>query len=151
MTDHREVAPFARVELAGANTVVIHVGATAVGCGDRRRRSRRRRVTTVVPMAASSSTTLAASRRTRGYTSTIDGVTGADFGAELAGNGTLAVPGTVQGVTAVLAGRRHTRPSCSPRTDATAQLTGTGTIRVHATSTLDATLAVTGTIRATRR
>ena len=27
VTDHREVAPFATVELAGANTVVIHVGA----------------------------------------------------------------------------------------------------------------------------
>jgi hypothetical protein len=79
-------------------------------------------------------------------TVTVEGVTGDGFSAELAGDGTLAVSGTVQRATAVLAGAGTLDLQDLVATDATAQLQGTGTIRVHATSTLDATLSGTGTI-----
>ena len=79
-------------------------------------------------------------------TVTVDGVRGDDIRAELAGDGTLVVSGTVQRVTAVLAGAGTLDLHDLLATDGTAQLQGTGTIRVHATSTLDATLTGTGTI-----
>ena len=52
VTDHREVAPFTSVELAGANTVVIHVGAplSVAVTGDDNLVGR---VTTVVETASS--------------------------------------------------------------------------------------------------
>jgi hypothetical protein len=79
-------------------------------------------------------------------TVTVDGVTGAKFSAELAGDGTLVASGTVQRVTAVIAGAGTLDLHDLLATDATAQLAGTGSIRVHATSTLDASLTGTGTI-----
>ena len=163
VTDHREVAPFARVELAGANTVVIHVGAplSVAVTGDDNLVGR---VTTVVRAGrlvidnTGSFTTKAPMRVAVSVPSldgvelggagtvTVDGVTSADFSAELAGDGTLVVSGTVQRVTAVLAGAGTLDLHDLLATDGTAQLQGTGTIRVHATSTLDATLTGTGTI-----
>jgi Putative auto-transporter adhesin, head GIN domain len=163
VTDHREVAPFARVELAGANTVVIHVGApqSVAVTGDDNLVGR---VTTVVragrlvidntgsfttkaPMhVAVSVPSLDGVELGGAGTVTVDGVTSADFSAELAGDGTLVVSGTVQRVTAVLAGAGTLDLHDLLATDGTAQLQGTGTIRVHATSTLDATLTGTGTI-----
>ena len=79
-------------------------------------------------------------------TVTIDGVTSADFGADLAGDGTLVVSGAVQQVTAVLSGTGTLDLHDLVATEGTAQLQGTGTIRIHATSVLDATLTGTGTI-----
>jgi hypothetical protein len=79
-------------------------------------------------------------------TVTVDGVTSADFSTELAGDGTLVVSGTVQRVTAVLSGTGTLDLHDLLATDGNAQLHGTGTIRVHAISTLDATLRGTGTI-----
>ena len=163
VTDYREVAPFARVELAGATTLVIHVGApqSVAVTGDDNLVGR---VTTVVragrlvidntgsfttkaPMhVAVSVPSLDGVELSGAGTVTVDGVTGADFSAELAGDGTLLVSGTVQRATAVLAGAGTLDVHDLLATDATAQLQGTGTIRVHATSTLDATLSGTGTI-----
>ena len=163
VTDQREVAPFTEVELTGANTVVIHVGMPLLVAvtGDDNLVGR---VTTVVragrlvidntgsftrkpPMrVAVSVPSLDAMELSGSGTVTVDGVTGADFNADLAGDGTLVVSGTVQGVTAVLGGAGTLDLNDLLVTDARAQLPGTGTIRVHATSTLDATLTGTGTI-----
>jgi hypothetical protein len=163
VTDHRQVASFTEVELAGANTVVIHVGTpqSVAVTGDENLVGR---VTTVVragrlvidnsssfttkaPMhVAVSAPSLDGVELGGAGTVTVDGVTGADFSADLAGDGTLVVSGTVQGVTAVLAGAGTLDLHDLLATDATAQLAGTGTIRVHATSTLVATLTGTGTI-----
>ena len=79
-------------------------------------------------------------------TVTIDGVTSADFGADLAGDGTLVVSGAVQQVKAVLSGTGTLDLHDLVATDGTAQLQGTGTIRIHATSVLDAALTGKGTI-----
>jgi len=163
VTDRREVAPFTEVELAGANTVVIHVGMpqSVAVTGDDNLVSRVTTVaragrlvidntdsfTTNAPMhVAVSVPSLDAMELSGAGTVTVDGVTGADFSAELPGDGTLVASGTVQGVTAVLAGAGTLDLHDLRATDATAQLPGTGTIRVHATSTLDATLTGTGTI-----
>jgi hypothetical protein len=163
VTDHREVASFTGVELAGANTVVVHVGSplSVAVTGDDNLVGR---VTTVVRAGrlvidnAGSFTTTAPMRVAVSVPSldgvelagagtvTIDGVTGADFSADLAGNGTLVVSGTVHRVTAVLAGAGTLDLHDLVAIAATAQLSGTGTIRVHATSTFDAELTGTGTI-----
>ena len=73
-------------------------------------------------------------------------VASADFSAEMTGDGTLVVSGTVDRVTAMLAGDGTVDLHDLVATDGTAHLQGTGTIRVHATSTLEATLAGTGAI-----
>jgi hypothetical protein len=163
VTDDREVGPFARVELAGANTVEIHVGAplSVAVTGDDNIVDR---VTTVVragrlvidntgsftteaPMLVAVSVPSLDSVELGGAgTMTVDGVTSDEIHAELAGDGTLVVSGTVHRVTAVLAGAGTLDLHNLLATDGTAQLQGTGTIRVHATSTLDATLTGTGTI-----
>jgi hypothetical protein len=163
VTDRREVAPFASVELAGANSVMIHVGqplSVAVKGDD----NLVDRVTTVVragrlvidntgnfttkaPMHVAVSVPRLDSVKLGGAgTVTVDGVTSADFSAELAGDGTLVISGTAKVMTAVLAGTGTLDLQDLVATNGTAQLQGTGTIRIHATSTLDATLTGTGTI-----
>ena len=163
VTDHREVAPFTSVELAGANTVVIHVGAplSVAVTGDDNLVGR---VTTIVrdghlviddtgsfttkaPMQVVVSVPSLDSVELGGAgTVTVDGVKNAEFSAELGGDGTLVASGAVQLVTAVLAGHGTLDLHDLVATDGTAQLQGTGTIRIHTTSTLDATLTGTGTI-----
>jgi hypothetical protein len=163
VTDRREVAPFTGVELAGANTVAIHVGGpqSVAVTGDNNLVGR---ITTVVRASrliiddSGSFTTSAAMQVVVSVPSldgvelggagtvTVDGVSGADFRAELTGDGTLGVSGTVRRLTAVLAGDGTVDLHDLVATDGTAQLRGTGTIRVHATSTLDAALTGTGTI-----
>jgi hypothetical protein len=162
-TDRREVAPFTSVQLAGANTVVIHVGVPlSVGViGDDNLVGR---VTTVVragrlvidntgnfvtkaPMrVAVSVPSLDGVELSGAGTVTVDGVATADFSAELVGNGTLEVSGAVQRLTALLGGAGTLDLHDLAATNSTVQLQGTGTIRVQATSTLDATLTGTGTI-----
>jgi hypothetical protein len=163
VTDDREVASFARVDLAGENTVVIHVGAplSVAVTGDDNLVGRvttdvragglvidnTGSFTTKAPMHVDVWAPRLDSVQLGGAgTVTVDGVTSADFNAELAGDGTLVVSGTVRRVTAVLAGDGTLDLHDLLATDGTAQLRGTGTIRVHATSTLDATLTGTGTI-----
>jgi hypothetical protein len=163
VTDHREVAPFTSVELAGANTVVIHVGAplSVEVTGDDNLVGR---VTTVVrdghlvidntgsfttkaPMRVSVSLpSLEAVKLGGDGTISIDGVTSANLEAELAGRGTLVAAGTVDRLSAVLGGAGTLDLHDVVANDGSVKLEGTGTIRVHATSTLDATLTGTGTI-----
>jgi hypothetical protein len=163
VTDQREVAPFATVELAGANTVVIHVGAppsvavtgddNIVGRVTTLVRAGRLVIddtgsfTTKVPMrVAVSVPSLDRVELSGAGTVTVDGVTGADLGAELTGNGTLVVSGTVRRETAVLAGAGTLDLHDVLADESIARLQGTGTIRIQATSTLDATLTGVGTI-----
>jgi len=163
VTEHREAGPFTIVELAGANTVVIHVGAprsvavtgddnlvprvTTVVQDDRLVIDNTGSFTTNVDMSVTVSVPSLESVELGGAgTVTVDGITGDDFSAELTGDGTLVVSGTVERLTAVLAGAGTLDLHGLVAADGSVQLEGTGTIRVHATSTLDATLAGTGTI-----
>ena len=163
VTEHREVASFTSVELAGANTVVIHVGAplsvavsgddnlvgrvTIVVRGGRLVIDNTGSFTTKAPMRVEVSVPSLDGVALGGAgTVTVDGVTGAGFDAELAGDGTLVVSGTVEQVTAVLAGAGTVDLHGLVATDGIVQLGGTGTIRVHATASLDAALTGTGTI-----
>jgi hypothetical protein len=163
VTEMREVPPFARVELAGENTVVIQVGAprsvavtgddnlvgrvTTVVRADRLVIDDTGSFTTEAPMhVAVSVPSLDGVELSGAGTVTVEGVTNVDFSAQLSGDGTLQASGIVQRVTAVLAGTGTLDLPDLLATDGTAQLQGTGTIRVHATSALDATLTGTGTI-----
>ena len=163
VTERREVAPFTSVELAGTNSVVIHVGAppSVVVTGDDNLVGR---VTTMVragrlvigdsgsfttraPMYVSVSVpSLDGVELADTGSVTVDGVTSADFGAQLTGDGALVVSGTVQRLTAVLTGDGTLDLHDLVAADVTAHLEGTGTIRIHANSTLDATLSGTGMI-----
>jgi Putative auto-transporter adhesin, head GIN domain len=163
VAENREVAPFTSVELAGANTVVIRVGAplsvtvsgddnlvgriTTVVRGGRLVIDNTGSFTTKAPMRVEvSAPSLDGVVLGGDGTVTVDGVTGTGFNVELAGHGTLVVSGTVQRVTAVLAGAGTLDLHGVVATDGIVQLRGTGTIRVHATATLDAALTGTGTI-----
>jgi hypothetical protein len=163
VTDHRDVAPFGGVELAGANTVEIEVGAplSVAVTGDDNLVDR---VTTVVEdgrlvidntgsFTTDANMSVAVSMPAMDTvelggtgTITVDGIASDDFSAELTGDGTLTASGTVDRLTATVAGTGTLDLHNLVASDATAQLQGTGTIRVHATSTLDATLSGTGTI-----
>jgi hypothetical protein len=162
-TDLRDVVPFTGVELAGSNTVAIHVGEpqSVAVVGDDNLVGR---VTTVVRDGSlviddtGSFTTRAPMRVAVAVPSidgvvlggagtvTIDGVASADFNAELAGEGTLAVAGTAERVAAVLTGTGTLDLHDLAASAGTAQLQGTGTIRIHVTTTLEATLTGTGSI-----
>jgi Putative auto-transporter adhesin, head GIN domain len=164
VTDRRDVAPFTTVELAGTNALMIHVGApqSVEVTGDDNLVGR---FTTVVEDGrlvisdAGSFTTKAPTHVVVSTPSldgvvlsgdgavTVDGVSAADFTAELTGDGTLDVSGTAQRVVAVLAGDGMLDLHDLLTTSSTAHLEGTGSIRVHVTGTLDATLIGTGTIR----
>jgi hypothetical protein len=157
------VAPFTGVELAGSNTVVVHVGGpqSVAVVGDDNLVGR---ITTVVrngrlviddtgeistraPMrVAVSVPSLDAVVLDGAGTLTVDGVTSEEFSAELAGDGTLAVTGGAERVSAVLTGTGTLDLHELAATDGTAQLQGTGTIRVHVTSMLEAALTGTGSI-----
>jgi hypothetical protein len=163
VTDRREVAPFTSVELAGANTVVINVGSpsSVVVSGDDNLVGR---VTTIVrdgrlviddtggfstkaPMRVEVNTPSLDGVAIGGAgTVTVDGVAGTGFDVELAGDGTLVASGTVQRLTAVLAGAGTLDLHDLVAADGVVHLEGTGTIRVHATAALDAALTGTGTI-----
>ena len=163
VTDGRDVAPFTSFELAGANTVMIHVGeplsvavtgddnlvgrVTTVVQRDRLVIDNLGSFTTKAPMSlAVSVPSLDGVQLSGAGTVTVDGVATQNFSAELTGDGTLVANGTVQNLTAVLAGAGTLDLHDLIATDGTAQLRGTGTMRVHATSTLDATLTGAGTI-----
>ena len=163
VTEPRDVSPFTGIELAGSNTVTIRVGAplSVVVSGDDNLVGR---VTTIVregrlvigntgtftteaPMrVAVSVPSLDGVELSGAGTVTVDGVVSPQFAAGLPGTGTLVVTGTAQRMTAMLGGAGTLDLHDLVAIDSTAQLQGTGTIRVHATSTLDATLTGTGSI-----
>jgi hypothetical protein len=162
-TDRRDLSPFATVELAGTNAVVIHVGApqSVEVTGDDNLVGR---ITTTVTEGrlvigdTGSFTTKAPMRVAVSMPSlegvelsgdgavTVEGVTGAAFDARLAGDGTVVVAGTARLVHAVLTGDGTLDLHDLSAIDGTARLGGTGTIRINATATLDANLSGTGTI-----
>lgn len=162
-TDYRELAPFATVELAGANVVTVLVGpaqSVAVTADDNlvdlvttTVRSGSLFIadhgsfTTETPMTVAVSVPSLDGVTLSGIgTVSVEGVTGTDFIADLSGTGTLEVSGTVDRLTAVLSGSGRAELQGLVARDGIARLGGTGEIDVHATSTLDATLTGTGSI-----
>jgi hypothetical protein len=163
VTDHRDINSFTSVELAGENTVMITVGAplSVSVTGDD---NLVERVTTVVRdgrlviddtgnfttnadmSVAVSVPSLEAVELGGAGTMVVDGVMSDDFDAELTGDGTLTVSGTVERLGATLAGTGTLDLHNLITSHAIAQLQGTGTVLVHASSTLDATLSGTGTM-----
>lgn len=162
-TEPRNVSTFTDVELAGSNTVTIRVGAppSVEVTGDDNLVGR---VTTVVrtgrlvigntgafttkaPMHIAVSLSSLDSVELSGTgTVTVEGVASPQFAARLSGTGTLVASGTTQKLTAVLGDTGTLDLHDLVAVDVTAQLEGTGTIRIHATSTLDATLTGSGSI-----
>ena len=162
-TELRELAPFAAVELAGANAVTVRVGPTqsVAVTGDDNLMDR---VTTTVrsgslliddhgtftteaPMnVAVSVPSLDRVTLSGSGTVTVEGVTSTDFTADLSGTGTLEVAGSVDRVTAVLSGfgtvALHGLVAKTP----SHVLEGTGDVSIHATSSLDAALTGVGSI-----
>jgi class 3 adenylate cyclase len=163
VTDQRELAPFAAVELAGANTVTVRVGpaqAVAVTGDDNlvdnvSTTVRADRLVIDDPGSfdteASMSVTVsvpsldALSLSGMG-TVTVVGVTGPEFTADLSGTGTLVVSGSVERLTATQSGSGTLELGGLAARDVIARLEGTGDVNVQATSTLDATLSGTGSI-----
>ena len=162
-TEHRELAPFVAVELAGENTVTIRVG-PAQSVAVTADQDLIRRVTTIVhdgrlvvgnegsvttANGMSVAVTVPSLERvvlSGSGTVTVAGVTGNDFVADLSGTGTLEASGTVGRVTAVLSDTGTVDLKGLIAREAVARMDGTGVIGVHATSTLDATLTGTGSI-----
>ena len=163
VTDQRELAPFAAVELAGANTVTVDVGpaqAVAVTGDDNLVDN----VTTAVradrlviddpggfdtegPMSVTVSVPSLDALSLSGMgTVTVVGVTGPEFTADLSGTGTLVVSGSVDRLTATQSGLGTLELGGLAARDVVASLEGTGDVNVQATSTLDATLTGTGSI-----
>jgi Putative auto-transporter adhesin, head GIN domain len=162
-TEHRGLAPFSAVELAGENTVTIRVGpaqSVAVTADD----DLIQRVTTTVRngrlvVANEGGFTTAARMSVAVTVPSLDrvvlsgsgtvsvvGVRGTDFVADLSGTGTVAASGTVDHLTAVLSDTGTVDLQGLIAREAVARMDGTGMIGVHATSTLDATLTGTGSI-----
>lgn len=163
VTDQRELAPFAAIELAGANTVTVRVGpaqAVAVTGDDNlvdnvsttvRANSLliddRGGFDTEAPMSVTVSVpSLDASSLSGMGTVTVVGVTGPEFTADLSGTGTLVVSGSVDRLTATQSGFGTLELGGLAARDVIARLEGTGDVNVQATSTLDATLTGTGSI-----
>ena len=163
VTEYRQLAPFGTVELAGTNTVIVHVGgaqAVAVTADDNLVHQVSTTVqsgnlviadhgsfTTKTPMTVTVSVpSLNGVTLSGDGTMSVDGVTANDFVATLSGTGTLTASGATDRLTAMLAADGTIQLQDLPARDVTARLDGTGTINVHATSTLDATLTGTGSI-----
>jgi hypothetical protein len=119
-TEYRELVPFSRVELAGANIVTVRVGpaqsvavtaddnlvdhvTTTVRSGslviaeDVGSFTAKTPMTVTVSVPSLDGVTLSGSGTVR-----VDGVTATDFIADLSGSGTLKASGTVDHLTAVL-------------------------------------------------
>jgi hypothetical protein len=162
-TEHRELADFTRIELAGTNRVTVRVGAAqsvAVTADD----NLLDQVTTTVrggnlvigdrgsftvetPMSVAISVPSLDGVTLSGTGAmTVEGVTGTEFVADLFGTGALKVSGTADRLTAVLSGTGTLDLPDLVAREVTARLDGTGEIHVHATSSLDATLTGTGSI-----
>jgi hypothetical protein len=162
-TDRRALAPFAAVELVGADTVTISVGpaqSVAVTGGDdvvdevmttvhegSLVIANRGTFTSDVPMnVAVSVPSLDGVTLSGTGTVTVEGVTGQDFTADLSGAGTLVASGSVDRLTAVLSGVGTVELHGLIAREATSRLDGTGELGVHATSALEATLTGAGSI-----
>ena len=163
VTDQRELAPFAAIELAGANTVTVRVGpaqAVAVTGDDNLvdnvsttvRANRlliddRGGFDTEAPMSVTVSVPSLDALSLSGMgTVTVVGVTGPEFTADLSGTGTLVVSGSVDRLTATQSGFGTLELGGLAARDVIASLEGTGDVNLQATSTLDATLTGTGSI-----
>jgi hypothetical protein len=164
VTEYRELEPFSRVELAGANIVMVRVGpaqsvavtaddnlvdhvTTTVRSGslliadDVGSFSAKTPMMVTVSLPSLDGVTLSGSGAF-----TVEGVSGTDFIADLSGSGTMKASGTVDHLTAVLSSSGTVDLQDLVARSVIARLEGTGVMNVHATSTLDATLTGTGSI-----
>lgn len=159
----RAMAPFAAVELAGADRVTVRLGTpqrvvvhadsnlldkvlTRVRSGvlivsNRGRFTTRSPMTVVVTVPSLRAVTLSGTGEL-----TVTGAATSTFTARLSGTGTVTASGRAGRVNAVLTGAGTLTLASLQAKDVTAVLRGTGTVAVHATDTLHAGLAGIGSI-----
>lgn len=158
-TQARELTPFTRIELAGANSLNVRVGggqAVAVHADDNLLDrvttavrdgtlviANRGTFTTTVPMRVDVTVpTLDDFVLSGSGTVEADGVQAQQLTIRVSGTGTVTVSGTVDSLDATLAGTGDVRLGDLVARNVRATVSGTGRLEVHATETLDA--AVTG-------
>jgi hypothetical protein len=162
-TQARHLPSFTSVDLAGANVVTVHVGGKQAvvvhaddnllqfvttnvrngelvidGTGSFTARSPMHVDVTVPKFEAA---TLSGDGVV-----TVDVVEAEQFATRLPGNGVLRVSGTVDRLDATLEGSGDIQLENLIVRDATAKVSGTGRLQVHATGTLDASVSGTGVI-----
>jgi hypothetical protein len=144
VTERRTIPPFTAIDLAGTNAVTVRVGSprsVAVTADD----NLLDRVTTAVRsgrlvIGDAGSFTTRAPMRVAVSVPSLDAV-------ELSGTGSVTVRGvTTSPLSVNLSGTGRLDAHDFVAGDVTVLLGGTGDVRVHATSTLDATLTGTGSI-----
>jgi hypothetical protein len=162
-SEARALPPFGGVDLAGANTVLVHVGArqsVVVHADDNLLRKVTTRVrygelvianrgsfTTSSPMHVEVIVPALGSATLSGAgTVVVDGVHGDRLAVRVHGAGTLRVDGTATRVDATLSGTGEAQLGGLTARDVTAEVSGTGTLEVRATRMLDASVTGTGTI-----
>jgi hypothetical protein len=159
----RTVPAFTAVELAGANTVTVHVGGaqrvvvraddnlvplviTEVRAGTLVV-SARRSFTTTSPMSVDVTVpSLESAAITGSGRMTIDGVRADTFTARLPGSGAMSASGSAARVVAEVSGSGDLRLDSLVGRDVTAVVSGSGRIAVDATASLDATVSGSGTV-----
>jgi len=164
--EHRAVAPFTSIDLAGANNVTVAVGGErrvtvraddnlmklvttrvedgqlVIGNHDSFRTKTPMSVEVTIPsldaVALSGSGNIA-----------VDGVRAGTLTVHLPGSGTIRVSGTANRLEATVEGSGELELGGLVAARATAVVAGTGTIHVQATNVLDATVSGVGTIVST--
>jgi hypothetical protein len=166
VAESRDVPPFTGVDLAGAGPVVVRVGepqsvvvhaeqdvadritttvrdgVLVIGADRDFSTDRPLRVEVAVP-------TLTSVQLSGGGTVDVDGVSGQRFTADLPGSGRLTARGETAELVATLSGSGDMELHDLAAEDVTAAVSGSGLIRVHATSSLDAEVSGAGAIRYT--
>ena len=159
----RALPPFGGVDLAGANTLLVHVGGRqsvvvhADGNLLRKVTTRVRNGELVVASRGSFTTSspmyvdvtvpaLGSATLSGAGTVVVDGVRADRLTVRLPGYGTLRATGAATRLDATLAGSGELRLGDLTARTVTAAIPGTGTVEVRATRTLDASVTGTGTI-----
>jgi putative autotransporter adhesin-like protein len=163
VTESRKLPPFSKVDLAGANSVAVHVdGAQAVTIrgddnvvplittevrdgelvvGQRRSFTAKGELRVEVSVPSLDAVTISGAG-----VLDVDGVRGSRFTVSVPGTGMLTGSGAVEALEATLAGSGELRLQDLAARDVTARLSGTGRVVVNATRTLDASLSGSGLI-----
>jgi hypothetical protein len=162
-TQSRDLAPFERIELAGANTVTVHVGsaqAVVVRADDNLIDhvttevrdgtlvvANRENFTTQRPMSVTVTVPSVDSVRLSGSGIVdVQGVQAQQLTVRVPGTGTVTVSGTVDRLDASLGGSGDVRLGDLVARDVKATVSGTGRLEVRATASLDASVTGVGTI-----
>ncbi len=162
-TQTRTTSAFTAVDLAGGNTVTVHVGgaqAVAVhgddnlikyvtttvkdgtlAVGQSRSFSTSSPMNVEITVPALDAVTLSGAG-----VLTVDGVRADHFTVRVPGSGVLVVTGTATTLDATLSGTGDVRLDALAAHDATASVSGTGRLLINASHSLDATVSGTGSI-----